>query len=275
MMKYDNPFPGMNPYLERGDIWPDFHNELISQIRSALNPQLPDRYHISLQQRTEVAPPLGPAPDLALIIPDALVTDEPAPSPLDATPEATATATAVAAPPEEATAVRVRMPREVRVTWLRVESMPERDVVTIVEVLSPTNKAPGTGRLQYLRKREAISAGYVNLVEIDLLRRGQPMPLETPPPASDYRILVCRSLEHPSALLYPFTVQQAIPKFTLPLLPEDEELEVDLGAIINAMHHTVRYGQVARYHEPPPEPAFSPEVAEWVGERVAEFVTVG
>ena len=272
-MKYDNPFPGMNPYLESEGIWPDFHNELISQLRSALTAQLPGRYHVSLQQRTEVAPPLGPAPDLALIIPDALVTGEPASSLLDAPSEATATATAVAAPPEEATAVRVRMPREVRVTWLRVEAMPKRDVVTIVEVLSPTNKAPGTGRLQYIRKREAISASYVNLVEIDLLRRGQPMPLETPPPSSDYRVLVCRGLEHPSALLYPFTVQQAVPKFPLPLLPDDDELEVDLGAIINAMHHTARYGQVARYHEPPPEPAFAPEVAEWVGERVAGFVT--
>ena len=274
-MQYDNPFPGMNPYLESEGIWPDFHNELISQLRSALTVHLPDRYHISLQQRTEVAPPLGPAPDLALIIPDALVTDVHPPSMIDATPEATATATAVAAPPEEAAAVRVRMPREVRVTWLRVESMPERDIVTIIEVLSPTNKAPGTGRLQYLRKREAISAGYVNLVEIDLLRRGQPMPLETSLPASDYRILVCRGLEHPSALLYPFNVQHAIPKFTLPLLPEDEELEVDLGAIINGMHHTARYGQVARYHEPPPEPAFDGEVGEWVKERVAAFVAAG
>ena len=274
-MQYDNPFPGMNPYLESEGIWPDFHNELISQLRSALTAHLPDRYHISLQQRTEVVPPLGPAPDLALIIPDALVTDEPAPSLLEATPEATGTATAVAAPPEEGAAVRVRMPREVRVTWLRVEAMPERDVVTIVEVLSPTNKAPGTGRLQYLREREAISASYVNLVEIDLLRRGQPMPLETLPPASDYRILICRGLEHPNALLYPFTVQQAIPKFTLPLLPEDEELEVDLGAIVNGMHHTVRYGQVARYHEPPPEPAFEGEMATWVKERVAGFVAAG
>ena len=139
----------------------------------------------------------------------------------------------------------------------------------------PPTKRRGTGRLQYLRKREAISASYVNLVEIDLLRRGQPMPLETPPPASDYRILVCRGLEHPSALLYPFTVQQAIPKFTLPLLPEDEEPEVDLGAIINGMHHTVRYGQVTRYHEPPPEPAFGAEVGAWVKERVARFVAAG
>ena len=82
-------------------------------------------------------------------------------------------------------------------------------------------------------------------------------------------------MEHPSALLYPFAVQQAIPRFTLPLLSKDEELEVDLGAIINGMHHTARYGQVARYHEPPPEPAFGAEVVEWVEERVAGFVKAG
>ena len=63
--------------------------------------------------------------------------------------------------------------------------------------------------------------------------------------------------------------------FALPLLPEDEPLQVDLGPIISAMHHTARYGQVARYEEPPPEPAFAPGVQEWVGERVAGFVAVG
>ncbi len=59
--------------------------------------------------------------------------------------------------------------------------MPERELVTIVEVLSPTNKRPGEGRRRYIRKRETIVAGLVNLVEIDLLRRWEPMPLETPP----------------------------------------------------------------------------------------------
>ena len=99
------------------------------------------------------------------------------------------------------------------------------------------------------------------------------MPLETSSPASDYRILVCRGLEHPSALLYPVTVQQAIPKFTLPLLSEDEEYapEVALSVIVDRLHHTVRYNQVAQYDEPPPEPAFDAEVGEWVKERVAGF----
>lgn len=270
-MKYDNPFPGMNPYLERSDIWPGFHNRLIAVLAEELGPRLPDNYRLELEQRVEVQTPLGPPSALAFMIPDALVATEPA-ARLPNAPSILTTVAGTDTLPEEAVAVRVLMPREVNVSWLRIKTVPESEVVTIVEVLSPTNKAPGTGRLQYLNKREAISAGYVNLVEIDLLRRWEPMPLETSPPASDYRILVCRGLEHPSALLYPFSVKQAIPKFPLPLLPEDEELEVDLGAIVDRLHHTARYGQVARYHEPPPEPAFAPEAQAWVEDRVAQFV---
>ena len=267
-MQYDNPFPGMNPYLERRDIWPDFHNRLIVAMAEELGPQLPDDYHIALQQRIEVAEPFDSQSGLALMIPDLLVTDEPAGPGRWATDMSTAT---VDAPPEDAIAVRVRMPREVRVTWLRIETVPERELVTIVEVLSPTNKAPGRERQRYIRKRDVIIAGGVNLVEIDLLRRWAPMPLETAPPASDYRILVCRGWERPDALLYPFSVQQPIPRFTLPLLPEDKPPDVDLGPIVNTLHQTARYGQITRYQNPPPEPEFEPETQQWVEERVAVF----
>ncbi len=272
-MQYDNPFPGMNPYLERRDIWPDFHNDLIAQLRTILGPELPARYRIALQQRIEVEAPSAQPLDLALMIPDALVTDEPAGQPLR--PAEITAATAVATYDVEEFAVRVQMPRAVAVTWLRVETVPDQEIVTIIEVLSPTNKAPGQERLRYERKREVIASSGANLVEIDLLRRWQPMPLATPPSPSDYRILVCRALEHPSALLYPFSLKQAIPRFPLPLLPGDEEPEVDLGAIINRMHHTARYGLVARYHEPPPEPAFAPEAQAWVEARLAGFLPSG
>ena len=267
-MKYDNPFPGMNPYLEHRHIWPGFHDRLIALLAENLGPRIPDNYRIDLNQRVEVETPLGPPPDLAFMIPDALVTDE---FPRQASPNSAA---AVATSPVEEYAVRVQMPREVKVNWLRIETVPNREVVTIVELLSPTNKAPGRERNRYERKREVIVGSGANLVEIDLLRRGQPMPLETPMPASDYRILVCQGWQRPSALLYPFNVQQPIPPFALPLLPEDEPLKVDLGAIIDRMHHTARYGQVARYHEPPPEPEFAAEAQAWVGERVADFVAV-
>ena len=61
-MTYDNPFPGMNPYLEHRDIWPDFHDDLAAQLRGVLGPQLPDRYRIALQRRVEVAEPFGDPP---------------------------------------------------------------------------------------------------------------------------------------------------------------------------------------------------------------------
>ena len=238
-MKYDNPFPGMNPYLERRDIWPDFHFSLVAGLANALGPRLPHNYRVDLKQRIEYEQPV----------------DQPSQMPEDDGP------------------IRVRMPRGIKVLWLRVETVPDQELVTVVEVLSHTNKAPGRERLRYERKREVIVGSRANLVEIDLLRRWEPMPLETPPPSSDYRILVCRSLESPGALLYPFVVRQRIPKFTLPLLSEDEAYapEVDLGTIVDRLHHTARYNLETRYDAPPPEPAFALEVRDWVRERVAGF----
>ena len=240
-MKYDNPFPGMNPYLEHRYIWPGFHFSLVAGLANALGPRLPHNYRVDLKQCVEYEQPVG------------------LPSPM----------------PEDDGPIRVRMPRGIKALWLRVETVPDRELVTIVELLSPTNKAPGRERNRYERKREVIVGSGANLVEIDLLRRWEPMPLETTPPTSDYRILVCQGWQRPAALLYPFNVQQPIPTFALPLLPEDKPLQVDLGPIINAMHHTARYGQVTRYQDPPPEPAFEAEVAEWVGERVAGFIVAG
>ena len=47
-------------------------------------------------------------------------------------------------------------------------------LVTTIEILSPSNKRPGTeGWELYQRKRQTLLLGNVNLVEIDLLRGGQ------------------------------------------------------------------------------------------------------
>ena len=270
-MKYDNPFPGMNPYLERRDNWPDFHNDLIAQLRTHLGPQLPDYYRIGLEQRVEVEEPFGPPAELALMVPDVLVTDLDPANPYR--PPSGAADPARAKPASYGGAVPVRMPYEVKVNWLRVTATPDREVVTIIEVLSPSNKAPGEARRRYIRKREAILSAGVNLVEIDLLRNWDPMPLETPPPASDYRILLCRSWQRPDALLYPFSVRQAIPKFPLPLLADDAEPEVDLGPIIDGMHYTARYNLIAGYDAPPPAPELEPETQAWVAEQVAALLS--
>jgi hypothetical protein len=49
-----SPFPGMDPYLEAPDIWPDFHDALAGEISSELNRTLPRPYYARLEMRPEV-----------------------------------------------------------------------------------------------------------------------------------------------------------------------------------------------------------------------------
>jgi hypothetical protein len=61
------------------------------------------------------------------------------------------------------------------------EATPEQRLVTTIEVLSPTNKRPNSpGWDLYLRKRQSLMLGGVNLIEIDLLRGGQRLPMLDP-----------------------------------------------------------------------------------------------
>ena len=48
-----SPFPGMDPYIEAADIWPDFHHALATEIRSELNQLLPPRYYAQFETRPE------------------------------------------------------------------------------------------------------------------------------------------------------------------------------------------------------------------------------
>src|SRR5438067_4059077 len=49
-----SPFPGMDPYLEAPDIWPDFHDAFAGEIRAALNQSLPAPYYARLEMRPEI-----------------------------------------------------------------------------------------------------------------------------------------------------------------------------------------------------------------------------
>ena len=53
-MRYENPFPGMNPYLEQPRFWPGLLNDLIAQMRTSLGPQLPPQYRMEIDERYEL-----------------------------------------------------------------------------------------------------------------------------------------------------------------------------------------------------------------------------
>jgi len=261
--QYDNPFPGMNPYLEQPRLWPGVHNGLIAALQSSLGPQLPPQYRMEINERYELDVGISAEREASRdIIPDLSVT----------TGRTISGSVLVKDPVEPSSGMLVSTPAPVRVTYLQVRQAPEDKVVTVVEVLSPTNKVPGSGRADYIRKREDILASPVNLVEIDLLRGGEPMPLTTPVPPCHYRILVSREWSRPSARLFPFMVWDAIPIFPIPLVEGDGAIEAEIGPLLAAMHHTARYNLVAKYDNPPPGPVLEAEYGKWAEERIAEFL---
>src|SRR5580658_10131525 len=76
-----SPFPGMDPYIERRAIWPDFHDSLIYVVKAALQPLLRPRYVALGQDRLVVTESHRP------IFPDVIVrTSVPQASPSAASP---------------------------------------------------------------------------------------------------------------------------------------------------------------------------------------------
>ncbi len=46
-----SPFPGMDPYLEGPNFWPEVHSRLIIEIAELLVPQLRPKYRVALEKR--------------------------------------------------------------------------------------------------------------------------------------------------------------------------------------------------------------------------------
>ncbi|HEY2893587.1 MAG TPA: DUF4058 family protein, partial [Pirellulales bacterium] len=61
-------FPGMDPYIERPEIWPDFHDHFVAVIKAALQPLLRPRYVALMQDRLYVVrDDQARKPDVAIV----------------------------------------------------------------------------------------------------------------------------------------------------------------------------------------------------------------
>lgn len=240
----------MDPYLEHPALWPDVHNALVAELRNVLGPRLRPRYYIRLEERTYLAEPDGLVfigrPDLAVER-----------SRGEAGGDTAATARAGAA-----VLVEVPVADTVRETYLEVRTVERGEVTTVLEVLSPTNKVAGRGRAIYEDERAAVLSTRTNLVEIDVVRAGEPMRVLRAPRATDYRILVSRGHRRPVAELYPFSVRDPIPLFRLPLLRDDEEPEVDLGGVLGDLYDKAGYDLSIDYRSEP-VPPLAGDAAAW------------
>jgi len=159
------------------------------------------------------------------------------------------------------------MQDEVSENFLEIHEVKTGKLITVLELLSPVNKLHRQGREEYERKRGYVFRSWTNLVEIDLLRAGDPMLVVGAQVQSDYRILVSRGMQRPRASLIVFMLRQPIPAFTLPLLPGDDEPEVALNHILHALYRRARFDLRLDYTQPPIPPLAEADAA-WALELI-------
>ena len=106
-------------------------------------------------------------------------------------------------------------------------------------------------------------ASLTHLVEIDLLRAGKPMPIQGNPSNVDYRVLVSRGNQRPTAQLYAFSLRDAIPRFPLPLKSGDAEPWVDLNEILNGVYERAGFDLRIDYQQPP-QPPLAQDDLDWL-----------
>ena len=136
-------------------------------------------------------------------------------------------------------------------------------MITVIEILSPTNKRPGKERDDYLNKRLEILASFTHLVEVDLLRGWQPLPVVAEEDIrSDYSILVSQSERSTATEIYTFNLPETIPIFFLLLRLEDNQVLVDLQALLADLYDRARYDLTIDYGREP-VPHFSERDGIW------------
>jgi Protein of unknown function (DUF4058) len=248
-----SPFPGMNPWIEQAGLWLDFHTKFLTAINERLVSQVRPKYIVLIEQHIyvhEVTEPrsIGIA-DLSLA--------------RSKSGNGGATTAVLEAPTEiQLTAQDVE-----RVPYLEIRDRLKREVVTVLEMLSPPNKR-GDDRRQYLAKRSELLESPAHLIEIDLLRGGRPMPDENRPKCA-YSVVVSRAEDRPRGGFWPIRLRERLPQIPIPLKLPDGDARVDLQEVLNQVYDV--YGYEDFIYSGTPAPALSPKDVRWARQVLGDL----
>ncbi len=266
-----SPFPGMDPYLEAPDLWPDVHHDLITQVRSVLTPELRPTYFAKVESRTYVVD--NDDPGVHLILPDVMVVRRLSQGRQRWDPPASSTAGGGGVAVAESIDVTDLLTDELSESLIEIRETASRQLVTVIEVVSPTNKVRGSaGHESFDRKRRDCVASGVHWVEIDLLRAGEwPTAAGIMQPA-DYRVFrdANQADNKRRRQAWPWKLRDAVPVVGIPLLPEHGQVALDLGTCLRTVYEDAGYDMMIDYAADPPEPPLSNDDAAWLDALLRE-----
>jgi hypothetical protein len=247
----------MNPFFELQ--WRDAHARLLTYVHDALQERLPS----DLVARTEedvIA--IGAGQRATIYRPDVQVREP-------GTLKEPAQVHAASAPPDTTATepIRVFLDEEVD-RWLEIRDTTGR-LITVIELLSPSNKLESAERDRYfLKGRSLISAG-VNVVEIDLVRQGAsvfaaPVRKVIKEAGACYGVCVFRASRPVEREVYPVRLRERMPVIRIPLRVSDPDVALDLQPLIDQCHERGRYHLIN--YRLTLDPPFAPEDAAWVNQ---------
>jgi hypothetical protein len=268
----------MDPYLESPRWFHGFHNSLIIYLQELLQPLLPRPYYAQTGQQVWLEMSRRYVdPDVHVMVERRESLSRPGP---------TRGGVAVAEPELETEledgrpvviTVEETVQSEYEEWFIEIHgplSGQDRLIATI-EVVSPSNKTPGAlGYDNYRAKQREILAGQVHLIEIDLLRAGthvtavpKEIAIEKAGPF-DYHVSVHRFDRPNEYVVYPIRLQWRLPVITIPLLPADPPVQLDLQAAFDRAYDAGPYRKAIGYGEDWIEPPLGPEQATWAATAV-------
>jgi hypothetical protein len=255
----------MDPYIEAGHSWRDFHDHLIVGICEVVNDALPSGYIARIGARSYIALVESDEKTERHFEPDVQVTQPRARKPSRAKNGGSMAATLDG----EAVTLRAFIDEEFKEIFIDIfELEPDRRLVTSIEVLSPSNKKRGApGWKKYLRKRQSLLLGKANLVEIDLLRGGTRMPMLDPLPDSPYYILVAREEKAPWCRVWRAFFDQPLPTIPIPLSKPDPDIPLALQPLVDSIYQSSRYYVDINYSRPLTPPLTNEQVA-WLEQQL-------
>jgi hypothetical protein len=244
----------MDPYLE-GSLWTSVRTQLGVEIQRQLVPLLRPRY-IALTTERFVITTADLSETRADIYPDVSVSDG-GQIPMGATQ-----GVAIAAPLQVPTV----MPDAIPHISVEIRDVAERRLVTDIEILSPTNKR-SDGRSEYLLRRERLLMSAAHLIEIDLLRLGQRVPMRKALPAEPYFVFLSRAERRPLTEVWPIALDARLPVVPVPLLAGDADVPLDLQRALSNVYDLAGYDLAVDYTRRPEVP-LAPGDAAWATERL-------
>jgi hypothetical protein len=127
-----------------------------------------------------------------------------------------------------------------RLSYVEIRDRDSWTLVTVIELLSPSNKQIGKDREQFVSKRSQLLSSRIHYVEIDLLRGDPRLPFDDLPDC-EYYALVSRCEDRPRGSLWPVRLRDPLPVIPVPLYSPSADLSLDLQFLLHRVYDSARY----------------------------------